>query len=187
MTLLRNIMLSEKIGGAIDDADREFASNVIAPISQRYTKVNYGGCGAIAKLIYYAIKKYFNVTPEISLLIHSYEGYDPTPKEIDACKHFPDSIQCNSNHHWYADHVVIMLNDSWCLDSKGLSSINNALYENNCHTHVPCTIQQLMRWVSSSIGWNDTFKRHSIPNIAKFIDKRMKEVQAVKNANKLKP
>lgn len=156
--------------------------NTIYSIDQNFPNSNYGGCGIIAKLLYYALKKYFNYTPEIKLLIVGNSHHIPTTDEIENCP----MLACNMDDpwEWRASHVVVMVNKRICMDSEGLHRINELAEDYRAYHISPVSIETLRRWVDTASSWNPTFNRRFIPNIAKFIDNLMNRIKRAQSAKK---
>ncbi len=160
-----------KIHGKFADMERDN----ITPQTP-HSEINYGGCGVFAKLLYYNMRKYLGITPEITFFdrwpnkqlpkgkINQYSSLREAYRDDHMCihitlkvgNHYIDSSGVHSRKWWDKVYPSIKL-----VEQEGL------------------TIQTLTKWVATSNNWNSTFNRYSIGDI----NKDMVEVlKAVKNA-----
>ncbi len=132
------------------------------------SEINYGGCGIFAKLLYYNIKKYLNITPQLVFLAD-----DTPPKDINLYKDLYElndvDVRCM--------HVVLRINDYY-IDSTGIHKFS--WYERvypRYHLHpLDMTITTLNRFVNYSANWNSTFNRYKTGDINKDMVTVIKQV-----------
>lgn len=152
-----------KLGIMPGKSEKELNSD-LRQLSQMVGTINYGGCGAFAKLLYYALKKeYPSATIEILALGR---GEKPSARTIFNSKEIPaDRI----TYSWVVDHIVIRVNNNYCMDSDGIHTLKYLYPKYRLSWAVPIDISTLNRWVASSDGWNPRFSRLTIPFLAMFL------------------
>lgn len=152
--------------------EKEFNISLRKTGSKVREDINYGGCGAFAKLIYYALKKKFNIEP---IILGLGVGTKPTPDKVETSK-----VLYGSSWNSFMDHVVVQIpGTNKCIDSDGIHTLDWLLDEYNMKWAMPVSIQTLNKWVANSAGWNHSFRRISIPNIAHYIDTLMDKIEPI--------
>ena len=162
--------------------------NIALRDAYKEDNINYGGCGAMAKLLYYACKKYLGITPKIVVIFTTYNDRISYAKHVNLNDY--DSIGSLVNsEQMFLSHVVIQIpGTNVCLDSNGWHSLNWYLNEYTKHI-VPAAqafastvandtleVSTLSKWLNISMEWNSTFNRSRIPDLAKHVDEIMKKV-----------
>ena len=140
-----------------------------------HSKINYGGCGAFAKLLYFNMRKYLNITPEIVCL--DYPDHQIQPGEINDYK----SLQAYNEDGNMCIHLLLRIGDYY-IDSSGIHKLSwyeNQVYGIPLAVQEGMTIQTLTSWVSSGNNWNPTFNRYGIGDIN---DDMVKVLKVVKKA-----
>ena len=140
-----------------------------------HSKINYGGCGMFAKLLYYNMRKYLNITPEIILFDTSEQLQDG---EINK---YPSLQDFNRAGHMCV-HIVLKVGDYY-IDSSGVhkfswfTNVYGGWFKLTEQTGM--TIQTLSKWVSSANSWNPTFNRESTGEINKAMVDIVKHVAEI--------
>jgi hypothetical protein len=138
-----------------------------------HSEINYGGCGIFAKLLYYNMKKYLNITPEI--VCFDWPGTELPKGGINKYK----SLVEFNNAGYTCIHITLKINDYY-IDSSGVHKLEwyNKVYGygQGFDIHEGMTIQTLTKWVSNSTSWNSTFNRYTAGDINKDMIKVVKEV-----------
>jgi hypothetical protein len=134
----------------------------------RHDNINTGGCGAFAKLLYYAVKKEFGIDPTIAVFMRHEDDRDIN---LDIIR--------TDYHPW--DHIAIMIgpNSKYVIDSTGIHTVD--FVEKKMRLPIlntEMTIKTLSKWVNTAHMWNPTFDRNEIPNIAKQLENVMKQLKA---------
>lgn len=136
-------------------------------------ETNFGGCGIVAKLLYYGIKKRFNVTPTIVFMGN---GMDT---EWDLNQQITEFINTEG---WR--HVGIMIPGfpDYVIDSSGVQKRSDLeRYDGLYDFNTTCTIKTLSKLIETSNVWNPTFKRSNIPNLVKVIDEILDSMSSKKH------
>ncbi len=138
--------------------------------STPHSTINFGGCGIFAKLLYYNMRKYLNITPEIICI--DLDEHQISPGEINDYK----TVQEYNEDGNMCIHIVLKLGDKY-IDSSGIHAFS--WFEQQVYRHPLCqqegmTIQTLTRWCASSNSWNPTFNRYNIGDINDDMVKVMK-------------
>jgi hypothetical protein len=136
------------------------------------SKINYGGCGIFAKLLYYNLRKYFSVTPEIVCFDFPFERALPK----GAINKYETLTDYNQAGHSCV-HVTVKINDYY-LDSTGVHKYEwyTKVYGMPLVEHEGMTIQTLSRWVATGDNWNSTFDRYTTGDINKDMVDMMKQL-----------
>ena len=153
----------------------KYTDNYRDPITPQtpHSEINYGGCGIFAKLLYYNLRKYLSITPDIVCFdIADVVSALPHGK-INKYK----SLKEFNNHSYTCVHIALKINNYY-IDSSGVHKFE--WYENQYKIdlveHTGMTIQTLSRWVATGDSWNSTFDRYTIGDINKDIDKLIKKI-----------
>jgi hypothetical protein len=170
--------------------------NVALRTNYKEDNINYGGCGAMAKLLYYACKKHLGVTPKIICLLATYKFLEKNAKSYNLAN--VDSLGELNEDGISLVHIIVQIpGTNVCLDSDGFHSMNWFMetYLNKCLTtegqkiatmisNDTASIQKLSKWVNQSSNWNSTFSRVRIPDLASEIEDIMTKaatIPALKN------
>jgi len=140
------------------DQDRDY----VTPQTP-HSEINYGGCGIFAKLLYYNLRKYLSVTPDI--VCFDFPIADPLPQGgINKYK----SLQEFNWHGYTCVHLVLKIKDYY-IDSSGIHKLQwfENQYNMDLVEHTGMSIQTLSSWVASGRNWNPTFDRYTIGDINK--------------------
>lgn len=165
--------------------------NIALRSAYKDDNINYGGCGAMAKLLYYACKKHLGVTPKIVCLLATFKFLEKNAKSTNLSE--VDSLIELHQDHIHLIHIILQIpGTNVCLDSDGFHSLKwfEETYLNKCLTpeargvatmitNDSVSIQTLSKWVSNSNNWNDTFSRVRIPDLAKEVDALMSKAAAI--------
>jgi hypothetical protein len=165
--------------------------NIALRNSYKEDNINYGGCGAMAKLLYYACKKHLGVTPKIVCLLATYTFLGNTAKTTDL--NSMDNLRELNEERISLIHIILQIpGTNVCLDSDGFHSLKwfEETYMNKCITpesrkiatlvsNDTASIQTLSKWVNKSYNWNDTFSRSRIPDLAKQVEELMSKAAAI--------
>lgn len=142
-----------------------------------HSEINYGGCGIFAKLLYYNLRKYLNITPEI--VVFDFPFSDSNKGEINNYK----SLREFNEDGYSCVHIALKIKDNY-IDSSGIhkESWFKKVYGFNepLGIHEGMTIQTLTKWVATSDSWNSTFDRYTTGNINKDMVKILKQVAKIK-------
>lgn len=136
-----------------------------------YSKINLGGCGIFAKLLYYHIKKLTGLEPVIWIISTTVDGYPKTdPKQFASMEEWPAHVL----------HVVLQLGDYY-LDSTGVHTLPTIAgkYGRAANIRVKLDIKTLSKWVATSDGWNDTFDRYTTGDINKDLEELMSKLKTL--------
>lgn len=152
----------------------KYADDYRDPITPQtpHSEINYGGCGIFAKLLYYNLRKYFSVTPEI--IVFDYPSADALPHgEINKYK----SLKEFNYNDYTCVHIVLKIKDYY-IDSSGVHKLQwfYKQYNMPLTEHTGMTIQTLTKWVNNSRGWNPTFDRYTIGDINKDMVNLIKQM-----------
>lgn len=178
---------ASKTGGMTGTQEKEFSTGIrnihmqYADVARDmittrtpYSKINFGGCGIFAKLLYYNMRKYLGVTPEF--IVFDFHHAKSLPKG--------DINKYSDVHDFYRQghnllHVVCKVGDYY-IDSSGIHKKEwfERAYRKPLKEYEGLTIQTLTKWVNTSEAWNPTFNRYDIGNINKDMVNVMKAVQA---------
>jgi hypothetical protein len=165
--------------------------NIALRSAYKEDNINYGGCGAMAKLLYYACKKHLGVTPNIVCLLATYTFLEKNAKNINL-NNVDNLIELNGDQI-HLIHIILQIpGTNVCLDSDGFHSRKwfEETYLNKCLTpesrkiatlisNDSLSIQKLSKWVSQPFNWNETFSRVRIPDLAKEVDELMSKAAAI--------
>ena len=139
------------------------------------SRINYGGCGIFAKLLYYNLKKYLNVTPEIVFITND------TGDGISDINKYQSFLELNETDH-ICIHICLKLNNYY-IDSSGIHRWNwfaniykryNPIELNNM------SISTLTNWVRNNNNWNNSFDRYTTGDINTDMKKILQKVSDLK-------
>jgi len=146
-----------------------------------HSEINYGGCGIFAKLLYYNLRKYLNITPEIVL----FDFADAEQLDHGEINRYSSLEEFNEDEHTCV-HIVLKVGNQY-IDSSGIHSLS--WFKNRVYGHPVLrllrgglieqegmTIQTLSKWVRTAGDWNDTFDRYSTGDINKDMVDVMKQL-----------
>jgi hypothetical protein len=173
---LKLIHESSKTGALSGTEEKQFNQDIRA-IHRRYDSINSGGCGAFAKLLYYTIKKWFGITPEIILLNFATADKEQPIKDINS---YPTFREFNDKSGCYAVHVMLKMpgDDKHLIDSEGIHTrkwVNSQIPVKNFLEGM--NIQTLTKWVEDKHGWNPWFSRYQIGNIGIDLENVMNDIK----------
>ena len=126
-----------------------------------HSKINLGGCGIFAKLLYYNMRKYVNITPEI--ICFDLPNHQIGKGEINDYK----TVEDYNNDGNMCIHLLLRIGDYY-IDSSGIHKLSwyeNQVYRIPLAIQEGMTIQTLTSWVASANSWNPTFSRYTIGDI----------------------
>ncbi len=138
------------------DEDREY----ITPQTP-HSEINYGGCGIFAKLLYYNLRKYLSVTPDI--VCFDFPEVDPLPHgAINEYK----SLREFNRSEYTCIHLALKIKDYY-IDSSGVHKFQwyTNQYNIDLVEHTGMSIQTLTNWVATRDTWNPTFDRYAIGDL----------------------
>ena len=138
-----------------------------------HSKINLGGCGAFAKLLYYNMRKYLNITPEIVCLDLPHNQIQPG--KINNYKSVEEFNEVGN----YCIHIALRIGDNY-IDSSGIHKFSwyeQQIYNTDLAIQEGMTIQTLTSWVASGNSWNPTFNRYEIGDINKDMVEVLKLVK----------
>jgi hypothetical protein len=128
-----------------------------------HSEINYGGCGIFAKLLYYNLRKYLSITPDI--ICFDFPVVDPLPQGgINKYK----SLQEFNWSGYTCVHLALKIKDYY-IDSSGVHKLRwfTNQYNMDLVEHTGMSIQTLTSWVATGDDWNFTFDRYTIGDINK--------------------
>lgn len=173
--------------------DVEKDINISLRNSYKEDNINYGGCGAMAKLLYYACKKHLGVTPEIICLLATYKIFEREAASANLNR-YANFQEMGDDIGARLVHIILRIpGTNVCLDSDGFHSLKWFIdtYTNLSIMPGPArkiavllsndsaNIQTLTKWVNESRHWNDTFSRVRIPDLAKEVDAIMSKAASI--------
>ena len=159
--------------------------NIALRNNYKEDNINYGGCGAMAKLLYYACKKHLGITPKIVCLLATYKFFEKNAKSINLANY--NNLADLTDESISLIHIIVQIpGTNVCLDSDGFHSLDWFMktYYNKCLppesqkiatmvSNDSASIQMLSKWVNQSYNWNRTFSRGRIPDLAKEVEEIM--------------
>ena len=145
-------------------------------VKTNHSTINYGGCGIFAQLLYYNMRKYLGITPEIVI-------FDwPWNQELSGTYGVNqyDSLGEFAADGYTCIHITLKVNDYY-IDSSGIHKKQwfEKAYRSKLLVHEGMKIQTLVKWVRSSDAWNPTFDRYSIGDINDDMVEVMKHVRDI--------
>ena len=145
------------------------------PINNKtpHSEINLGGCGIFAKLLYYNMRKYLNITPEI--VCFDLPDHQIEPGEINDYK----SVEEYNEDGNMCIHLLLRIGDYY-IDSSGIHKLSwyeNQVYRIPLAIQEGMTIQTLTSWVASANSWNPTFNRYTTGDINKDMIEVLKVVK----------
>ena len=143
----------------------KYADEYEDPITPQtpHSEINYGGCGIFAKLLYYNLRKYLSVTPDI--ICFDFPSSRPLPRGgINKYKSLGEFNQ----YGYTCVHITLKIKDYY-IDSSGVHKLQwfKKQYNMNLVEHTGMSIQTLSSWVATGDDWNNTFDRYTIGDINK--------------------
>jgi hypothetical protein len=165
--------------------------NIALRNNYKEDNINYGGCGAMAKLLYYACKKHLGITPKIVCLLATYKFLEKNAKSVNLSN--VDSLVDLNDEGLSLIHIIVQIpGTNVCLDSDGFHSLDWFMktYYNKCLppesqkiatmvSNDSVSIQMLSKWVNQSFNWNRTFSRGRIPDLAKEVEELMSKAAKI--------
>lgn len=140
-----------------------------------HSKINLGGCGIFAKLLYYNMRKYLNITPEI--ICFDLPSHQMGKGEINNYK----TVEDYDDDGNMCVHLLLRIGDNY-IDSSGIHKLSwyeTQVYRLPLAIQEGMTIQTLTRWVADSNNWNPTFNRYTTGDINKDMIEVLKLVKKV--------
>lgn len=136
------------------------------------SNINYGGCGMFAKLLYYNMRKYLKITPEIVFLANG---------PVDDINDYKNLLDLYNELELHCVHVTLKIG-KYYIDSSGIHAwkwIENQYSSWNPMEAKGMTINTLNRFVDHNIGWNNSFDRYTTGDINKDMVAIMKKLIAL--------
>ena len=82
--------------------------NIALRNNYKEDNINYGGCGAMAKLLYYACKKHLGITPKIVCLLATYKFLEKNAKSVNLSN--VDSLVDLNDEGFSLIHIIVQIN-----------------------------------------------------------------------------
>ena len=140
--------------------------NEVVKINNKYPYINYGGCGAMAVILYDKLKQ-LGFKPKICVFVYSK-------------KDFAESLEMYFEHglEYYIDertegfpHIIVKAG-GYYIDSTGVYNSYKEMRVYGCYSLFEGADVDFIRECSEEYSiWNNAFDRNHIPDIQKRIDK----------------